>query len=51
MHALPRMADMAQSDGLFVESLMSAIAQVDDPARQRVRDFLDKRAGKVAKAD
>jgi enoyl-CoA hydratase/carnithine racemase len=45
--ALPRIADMAQSDGLFVESLMAAIAQGDDAAKQRVRDFLAKRAGKV----
>jgi enoyl-CoA hydratase/carnithine racemase len=48
--ALPRIADMAQSDGLFVESLMSAIAQGDEAAKQRVRDFLAKRAGKVGKA-
>ena len=48
MQALPRIADMAQADGLFVESLMSAIAQADDAARQRVRDFLEKRGGKVA---
>lgn len=47
--ALPRIADMAQSDGLFVESLMSAIAQGDDAAKQRVRDFLEKRAPKVGK--
>lgn len=48
--ALPRIADMSQSDGLFVESLMSAIAQGDEAAKQRVRDFLAKRAGKVEKA-
>jgi enoyl-CoA hydratase/carnithine racemase len=48
MQALPRIADLSQSDGLFVESLMSAIAQADDAARQRVRDFLEKRAAKVA---
>ena len=29
MHALPRIADMSQTDGLFVESLMAAIAQGD----------------------
>lgn len=50
MQALPRIADMSQSDGLFVESLMSAIAQGDEAAKQRVRDFLEKRAAKVAKA-
>ncbi len=49
MQALPRIADMAQSDGLFVESLMAAIAQGDDAAKQRVRAFLEKRAGKVGK--
>ena len=27
MHALPRIADMSQSDGLFTESLMAAIAE------------------------
>jgi enoyl-CoA hydratase/carnithine racemase len=49
MQALPRIAGMSQADGLFVESLMSAIAQGDEAAKQRVRDFLDKRAGKVAR--
>ena len=39
-----------RADGLFVESLMSAIAQGDEAAKQRVRDFLAKRAGKVGKA-
>lgn len=48
--ALPRIAEMAPSEGLFVESLMSAIAQGDEAAKQRVRDFLAKRAGKVGKA-
>jgi len=47
MQALPRIADLSQPDGLFVESLMAAIAQGDDAAKQRVRAFLDKRAGKV----
>jgi enoyl-CoA hydratase/carnithine racemase len=47
MHALPRIADMSQSDGLFVESLMAAIAQGDGAAKERVRAFLDGRAAKV----
>ena len=47
--ALPRIADLSQPDGLFVESLMAAIAQGDDAAKQRVRAFLEKRAGKVGK--
>ena len=49
--ALPRIADMAQSDGLFVESLISAIAQGDKAAKERVRAFLEKRAGKVGKSN
>jgi len=47
MQALPRIAGLSQSDGLFVESLMAAIAQGDDVAKGRVRAFLEKRAGKV----
>lgn len=49
MQALPRIAGMSQADGLFVESLMAAIAQGDTAAKQRMRDFLDKRADKVAR--
>jgi enoyl-CoA hydratase/carnithine racemase len=49
MQALPRIADLSRSDGLFVESLMAAIAQGDDAAKQRMRDFLEGRAGKVNK--
>jgi enoyl-CoA hydratase/carnithine racemase len=49
MQALPRIADLSQSDGLFVESLMAAIAQGDDAAKERMRAFLDKRAPKVEK--
>ena len=49
VQALPRIADLSQSDGLFVESLMSSIAQGDEAAKERVRAFLEKRAGKVEK--
>jgi enoyl-CoA hydratase/carnithine racemase len=48
--ALPRIADLSPGEGLFVESLMAAIAQGDDAAKQRVRAFLEKRAGKVGLA-
>jgi enoyl-CoA hydratase/carnithine racemase len=47
--ALPRIADMPAEKGLFVESLMAAIAESDDAARERVRAFLEKRAAKVSK--
>jgi (methylthio)acryloyl-CoA hydratase len=45
--ALPRIADLPAADGLFMESLISSIAQADDAAKERVRAFLNKRAGKV----
>ena len=50
MQALPRIAAMSQSDGLFVESLMAAIASGDEAAKSRVRAFLEGRAAKVKKA-
>ena len=49
MHALPRIADMGQSEGLFVESLMSAIASGDPAAKERIKAFLEGRAGKVTR--
>jgi len=48
--ALPRIADLSASDGLFMETLMSSIAQGDEAAKERVRAFLEKRAAKVAKS-
>lgn len=50
MHALPRIADQSQSEGLFTESLMAAVAESTPEAKQRLRDFLEKRAGKVVKS-
>ena len=50
MHALPRIAEMGQDEGLFTESLMAAVAQGDDAAKNRMRAFLDGKAGKVAKS-
>lgn len=40
LQALPRIAQMPASDGLFVESLMAAIAQGTDDAKQRMGTFL-----------
>ena len=48
--ALPRIADLSASDGLFMESLISSIAQGDEAAKERVRAFLEKRAAKVSKS-
>lgn len=49
-HALPRIADQSQSDGLFTESLMAAVAESTPDAKDRLRAFLEKRAGKVVKS-
>jgi (methylthio)acryloyl-CoA hydratase len=47
MHALPRIAEVGQDQGLLFESLMAAIAQDAPEAKQRLLDFLSKRARKV----
>jgi len=47
LHALPRIAEMGQAEGLFAESLMAAIAQGDDGAKTRMKAFLDGKAPKV----
>lgn len=49
MHALPRIADQSQSEGLFTESLMAAVAESTPEAQSRLRAFLEGRAGKVEK--
>ena len=49
MHALPRIADQSQSEGLFTESLMAALAESTPDAQARLRAFLEGRAGKVVK--
>ena len=50
VHALPRIADQTQEQGLFTESLMAAIAQGDIAAKDRMRAFLEGKAGKVSKS-
>ncbi|MEP7058034.1 MAG: crotonase/enoyl-CoA hydratase family protein [Caldimonas sp.] len=49
LHALPRIADMGQAEGLFLESLMAAIASGDPAAKSRIKAFLDGKAAKVTK--
>jgi enoyl-CoA hydratase/carnithine racemase len=49
IQALPRIAELPPAEGLFVESLVAAIAQGEPAAKERLRAFLDKRAGKVEK--
>jgi enoyl-CoA hydratase/carnithine racemase len=48
INALPRIQDMAQDDGLFVESLVAAFTQVRPEATERLKAFLEKRVAGVA---
>jgi len=45
--ALPRIAEMEPAAGYATEALMAAIAQADEGAKARLKDFLEKRAPKV----
>ncbi|QNK73969.1 crotonase/enoyl-CoA hydratase family protein [Variovorax sp. PAMC28562] len=50
MHALPRIAEQPADQGFFTEALIAGIAQNAPEAKERVRDFLEGRAAKVAKS-
>jgi (methylthio)acryloyl-CoA hydratase len=47
LQALPRIQDMSEEDGLFVESLTAALAQTGPEAVAMLTDFVEKRAKKV----
>ena len=47
LNALPRIADMPMDQGLFMESVVTGLVQGTDEAQDRLRAFLEKRAGKV----
>ena len=49
LHALPRIFESDPSSGLLTESLMAAIAELGPEAKQRLKDFLEKRAAKVVR--
>ncbi len=49
MQALPRIVEQSPGEALFTESLMAAAASNTPEARDRLRDFLEGRAGKVVK--
>ena len=51
LQALPRIQDMSEDDGLFVESLAAAMAQTGPETAQRLADFAEKRAAKVTRQD
>ena len=46
INAVPRIADMSIADGLFAESMATALTQVSDEAQARIKEFLDKQRGK-----
>ena len=48
LQALPRIQDMAEDDGLFVESLVAAFAQTGPEAAARLEDFVAKRGARVS---
>jgi len=47
LHALPRIFESNPASGLLTESLMASIAELSPEAKQRLKDFLEKRAAKV----
>lgn len=47
VQALPRIAEASPHEGYAMESMMAAIAQGTDDAKERMRAFLNGRAGKV----
>lgn len=50
IQALPRIAENDPNTGLFTEMLMAAIAENDDDAKKRLREFLELKMNKVKKA-
>ena len=48
LNALPRIRDMSSEDGLFAESLMSALTSATPEATERLRAFLEKRTAKLS---
>ena len=50
IQSIPRISEQDPQTGLFTEMLMVGIAQGDDEAKQRLRDFLERKANKVQRA-
>jgi enoyl-CoA hydratase/carnithine racemase len=46
-NALSRTQDMSHDDGLFFEALMAAVTQNSGDARERLKDFLEKRTARI----
>lgn len=51
IHALPRIAEADPASGYILESLMASAASTAPEAQKRLRDFLEKRAGKIVPQD
>ena len=49
IQAIPRIVEQDPAAGLFTEMLMTTLAQNDDEAKSRLRDFLERKAGKVTR--
>jgi len=49
LHALPRNGEGDAAMGYFTEALMAGAAQTTPEAKQRLADFLEKRAAKVTR--
>ena len=49
IQAIPRIVEQDPQAGLFTEMLMVGIAQGDDEAKRRLRDFLERKLDKVAR--
>jgi (methylthio)acryloyl-CoA hydratase len=47
IHALPRIAESDPASGYILESLMASAASSAPEAQKRLKDFLEKRAGKI----
>jgi enoyl-CoA hydratase/carnithine racemase len=47
LSALPRIQNMTEEDGLFVESMMAALAQTGPEAGERIAEFMEKRSPKL----
>jgi len=51
INALPRIQDMSQDDGLFVESIMAAFTQTSPEANERLNAFISKKAARLEVPD
>jgi enoyl-CoA hydratase/carnithine racemase len=49
IQAIPRIVEQDPNAGLFTEMLMVGIAQGDEEAKSRLRDFLERKANKVTR--